>query len=329
MRFRFFSRFAMAALVICALAGQALALDIVLSNDDGLSSNVVALYNALKANGHDVIVSVPCNNQSGMGGAITFFTPLTPLATACKNGAASAGDPGAGKMTKAGFTNGDYFYVNGTPIMSMLYGIDVQARARWGKAPDLVLSGPNEGQNVGSIVNSSGTIGNVQNAASRGIPAIALSADTNTTDNNTLANPNSAKVANLAITLINALKTKARSGALLPQGMCLNVNFPTDLTNPEWAFSRIGTYDSYEVTFVNNLGADPVAAAYGLAGYNYPGISVAMNTATPTREQAEDEAIVSKTKIAVTAMQVAYDQPLAGQLWLRVRLHDLFTGAAF
>ncbi len=35
--------------------------------DDGLTSNVKALYEALKADGHDVIVSVPCTNQSGDG----------------------------------------------------------------------------------------------------------------------------------------------------------------------------------------------------------------------------------------------------------------------
>jgi hypothetical protein len=46
-----------AALVTCA--SPAFALNIVLSNDDGLTSNLAALYLALKAAGHDVIVSVP------------------------------------------------------------------------------------------------------------------------------------------------------------------------------------------------------------------------------------------------------------------------------
>jgi 5'-nucleotidase len=47
--------------------------------------------------------------------------------------------------------------------------------------------------------------------------------------------------------------------------------------------------------------------------------------AAATADQAEDEAIVYKTKIAVTAMQVAYDQRPAGQQWLRLRLRDLFA----
>lgn len=308
--------------VLFVLSSPAFALNIVLSNDDGLTSNVKALYEALKTKGHDVIVSVPCTGQSGMGGAIKFLTPLTPLTSACLNGAASAGDPGAGPMTKPGF-NTDYYYVNGTPIMAMLYGVDVQAQARWGKAPDLVLSGPNEGQNVGHIVNSSGTIGNAQNAASRGMSAIALSADSDTADNANLANAKSVTVANLTLNLIDALAAKAGSGTLLPSGMALNVNFPKDLTSPKWKFSRIGTYNAYKVKFVSDLSLDPTGAAYHLPAY--PGITIDINQAAGSAAQAEDESIVYKTDIAVTAMQVAYDQRPAGQQWLRLRLRDLLS----
>ena len=48
---------AAASLAFAAPAAQAR--NIVLTNDDGLTSNVVALYKALKAAGHDVVVSVP------------------------------------------------------------------------------------------------------------------------------------------------------------------------------------------------------------------------------------------------------------------------------
>jgi broad specificity polyphosphatase/5'/3'-nucleotidase SurE len=43
-----------------------------LVNDDGLTSNIKATYDALKAAGHDVIVSVPCTGQSGRGAAIVM-----------------------------------------------------------------------------------------------------------------------------------------------------------------------------------------------------------------------------------------------------------------
>ena len=179
---------ATAALV--AAASPAFALNILVSNDDGLTSNTKALYETLKAAGHDVIVSVPCTGQSGRGAGIVMYSTNTIVPDndktqieaegGCHNGAAPTGAPAVGKFTRAGFTGGDYYYVHGTPMMAAMYGVDVVAAARWGKAPDLVLSGPNEGQNLGKIVNSSGTVGNVQFAGGRGIPSIALSAGSDT-----------------------------------------------------------------------------------------------------------------------------------------------------
>lgn len=108
----------------------AYARNIVLTNDDGLTSNVVALYRALKAEGHDVIVSVPCANQSGMGAAAYFSRPMTVLTEACLNGAASAGEPAAGRMTRNDLPQGDFFYVSGTPVMALLYGLDIVGQRR-------------------------------------------------------------------------------------------------------------------------------------------------------------------------------------------------------
>lgn len=315
---------AAAAGTLLSLSGPACALNILLSNDDGLTSNLVALYNALKAEGHDVIVSVPCSGQSGRGAAIVMYssTVIVPdndksqidAEGGCHNGAAPTGAPAAGPFTRAGFTNGDFHYVHGTPVMATLYGLDVLAKARWNAAPQLVLSGPNEGQNVGKIVISSGTIGNAQVAAGRGLPSIALSAGTNTTDNARLANPNSAVVAQLSLKLINELKAKAGNGPLLPQGVVLNVNFPSAVTaTTPFAFSRIGSFDLYNLKFnVNTSGAVPV---YGL-GVTFNG--------APTAAQAQDESVVYNTKVAVTAMQVSFDSSLASQNWLRLQLRGLF-----
>ncbi|WP_047391770.1 5'/3'-nucleotidase SurE [Chitinibacter sp. ZOR0017] len=315
-----------------ALASPSFALNIVLTNDDGLTSNLKALYEALKAKGHDVIVSVPCTGQSGMGAAAKFLTPLTPLSTSnadpktggCLNGAASAGEPAVGKMSKAGFTNGDYHYVNGTPIMATMYGLDVLAMKRWNKAPDLVLSGPNEGQNVGSIVNSSGTVSNAQFAAARGLAAIALSADSNTTDNTNLANPLSSTVAQLSLTLLNQLQAKAGSGPLLPAGLALNVNFPKELSKPSWRFAKFGSYNLYALKFVEDLGNDPAAKAYGLGNYHFPGVTISPVSTPASAQQQEDESAVVQNQIAVTAMQVGFEHRPQAQTWLRLRLRELF-----
>lgn len=291
--------------LLCVTA-PAHALNIVISNDDGLTSNVKALYEQLKADGHDVIVSVPCHGQSGMGAAIKFLEPLGPLTSNCLNDAARVGDPGAGPMTRSGLTP-DFFYVRGTPVMALLYGLDVQAKQRWGKAPDLVLSGPNEGQNVGSVVVTSGTVSNAQYGAIRGIPAIAFSASEKTADNAALANPDSRKVAALASRLVSFLEKKAGGKRLLPQGVALNVNFPDSLDNPKWHMARIGSYDAFAITFVDDLSSDPMTRALGLTLPKAPGVTLAFNTTAPTAEQVNDEAAVYKKAIAVTVMQIGYD----------------------
>lgn len=316
---------AVAGAALLALASPAFALNILVTNDDGLTSNLKALYDALKADGHDVIVSVPCSPQSGRSAGIVMYSSTVIVAdndaqitkeAGCHNGAAATGAPAAGAFTKAGYTNGDFFYAHGTPVMATLYGLDIAGQARWGKAPDLVLSGPNEGQNIGKLVLNSGTIGNAQMAATRGIPAIALSAGTDTVDDTNLANATSAIVAAHTVKLVKALAAKAGTGALLPNGVALNVNFPTAVkADAGFAFSRIGTYDAYALKFA-------VTTANGVTVYSM-GANVA--TAAATAAQAEDESIVSRTKISVTAMQVAYDHRTTGQQWLRLRLRDLFA----
>ncbi len=83
------------------------------------------------------------------GGAIVMYSSTTITAdndkqiaaeNGCHNGAAPIGAPAAGTFTKAGYTNGDWNYTHGTPVMATVYGLDVVAPKRWGKAPDLVLS---------------------------------------------------------------------------------------------------------------------------------------------------------------------------------------------
>lgn len=303
-----------------ALAGLGLsaashARDIVITNDDGLTSNVLALYKALKAQGHDVIVSVPCQNQSGMGAALKIGRPLGPLKEDCLNDAAKAGAPGAGAMTRAGLPAGDFFYVDGTPVMAMSYGVDVAARTRWGAAPDLVLSGPNEGQNLGAIILSSGTVSAAQAAVMRGIPAIALSAGGATMGDSKLANPASAKVAALTATFIGKLDALAAEGPLLPQGTALNVNFPDSLEGAVWKASRIGTYNAYSLQFVEDMAASAtpemmaMARQRGMDVPHLPGLSFAHNTAEPTPEQADDESVVYRSAISVSPMQAGYASP--------------------
>lgn len=314
------------SLILSACTTQAFAMNILLVNDDGLTSNIKAQYDELKTEGHNVLVSVPCSPQSGRGGAIVMYSTTVITSdndkqiaaeNGCHNGAAPIGAPAAGTFTKAGYTNGDWNYVHGTPVMATIYGLDIVAKKHWGKLPDLVLSGPNEGQNVGKVVIHSGTIGNVQLSAGRGIPSIALSADTNTVDDKSLKNPNSAIVAKQTVVLLKELQSKAGKEPLLAKGITLNVNFPKNLTtNTPFAFSKIGTFDLYNFKF--NVSKDN-------SGNNQYGLGFDVTSSTPASTQMSDESVVMQSKIAVTAMQVAYEQRPAAQEWLKIRLKGLFN----
>ena len=66
-----------AVAALAGLASPAFALYILVTNDDGLTSNTKALYETLKAAGHDVIVSVPCTGQSGRGAGIVMYSTNT------------------------------------------------------------------------------------------------------------------------------------------------------------------------------------------------------------------------------------------------------------
>lgn len=288
-----------------ALSASAHAEKILITNDDGLTSNLKALYNELKAHGHDVIVSVPCQGQSGMGAAIKFLRPLGPLKENCLNNAAQTGAPGVGPMTRTGFEN-DFYYVDGTPVMATLYGLDILSAKRWGTNPDIVISGPNEGRNVGTMIISSGTVSNVQYSTVRGVASIAVSAGLNTVDNETLANANSAIVARKTAEIVKKLFMAQRRGRSLPNGIALNINFPDKLESANWKVSRIGTYEIYDIGFSTDLGHSEAAATSGIPKISLPGVVLGFNKTAPKSDQLDDEAVVSLKNISISPIQVGY-----------------------
>lgn len=323
---------AAAAISLALPAAGVEARNIVLTNDDGLTSNVVALYEALKAAGHDVVVSVPCTNQSGQGAALGIARPIAPLQAACLNDAAEAGAPGAGSMTRAGLPQGDFHYVDGTPVAALLHGLEVVGKARWGTVPDLVLSGPNEGQNVGAIILSSGTVSAAQYAAVMGIPAIALSAGANT-EAASLDNPLSDAVARRSVELVAHLEAKAGDGPLLPAGLALNVNFPDRLDGARWELTEVGSYNAYKVGFTADMAASAspmmqaMAEARGMVIPPLPGVSFDFNTAPPQPEQGNDESVVYRRAIAVSPMQAGYAYPTGAPVLTREALTALLPAS--
>ena len=302
-------RWLAAATLVCAatLSSPSWALNIVLSNDDGFeTANIRALYTKLKAAGHDVVLSAPTQNNSGKGGSMNFLVPVTPLTKDTRYGTVKAGAAGVG----ADPNDASIFYVDGTPVMSLLYGLDVVGAQRWNGQPDLVISGPNEGSNLGMINASSGTFNNAVYAVNRGIPAIAVSY-AGTTGRSYTALADGApeyEIADLVVKLVAQLETnKGSDGRLLPSGVGLNVNIPSFATGAssslQFKISRMGLATDYQPVFYSKLSDSANAVAFG-AGVPYPGISILTKGSTPPAGVVlpNDTAVSSESNMLATGV---------------------------
>ncbi len=236
------------------LTNPANALNIVLTNDDSwATNNIKEMKRLLESNGHEVIMSAPCLGQSGKGGAVNFFKSVNVDDSKAAENEYCVGDTDTTK-TYEDFTEG-------TPIMALLYGIDVAAQARWGKAPDLVISGANEGNNLGYMNNNSGTLGATMIALTRGIPAIAVSAS----ENSASSDEQGAKIAAVMVKIIDMLEANRPNGEpLLPAYTGLNVNTPEDLDNHlGYKFTDVGwNGGGIEMRFYEDLGSNQSIVDY-------------------------------------------------------------------
>ena len=291
--------------VLFVWAAPALSLNIVLTNDDGFETdNVQALYRTLRKAGHDVILSAPYTGQSGTGGMIPFLRPIGPTSENSPGGTLRQGSPGVG----ATGLGPQQFYVDASPAAALLYGVDVQAKRIWGDYPDLVISGPNEGNNLGILTPHSGTLGAAVTALNKGLPAIAVSADS--------GDPKQAAVvAELTVKLLQAVVREGRVG--LPAGVGLNVNTPPIDTGASTAadfkfeFTQIGTSSNIGLQFVENLGESAFAQQVGIpADLGLPGVSVALPPASagyPEDKAADSESrVLSPLTVTVSPIQGTY-----------------------
>jgi 5'-nucleotidase len=121
---------------------------ILVSNDDGYQApGIVALYEALKDLGQVEVVA-PEHNNSAKSNALTLHSPL--YVNQAANG---------------------FRYVNGTPADC----VHIALTGLLGYKPDLVVSGINNGANMGDDTIYSGTVGAAMEGYLFGVPAIAFS----------------------------------------------------------------------------------------------------------------------------------------------------------
>jgi 5'-nucleotidase len=128
-------------------------LEILVTNDDGVAAEGIDVLTKGLRSIEDVHVTVvaPATQQSGTGGRAT---------------------PGDLEVTDTTLASGyPAKAVAGFPADTVRVALD-----DLGLEPDLVVAGVNQGQNLGELVDVSGTVGAARAAVARGIPALSVSA---------------------------------------------------------------------------------------------------------------------------------------------------------
>lgn len=138
--------------------------------------------------------------------------------------------------------------MNSYPATAITYGINTLAETYFGGAPEIALTGPNVGSNLGVQTYFSGTVGAAVAASDLGVPGLAFSGATgDQVAWNTTTESYQTIYADLAL---NVTETIIASGTpYLPSGTWLNVNFPeagdgtscTSVNDFKFVLSRIYT----------------------------------------------------------------------------------------
>ena len=198
-------------LAICAFSAQAgnAPLKILIVNDDGCESpGSTSLQDKLKAKGYDVWMVAPATNQSGIGSAITFKT---------------------GKVFDVKKVAEQRYCFPGTPADAVDFGLNGLLKKA---APDLVVSGVNDGPNTGMAQVNSGTVSAAARAVRYGVPAIAASIGYRFTEEEMKNGwpsthkywPDSVDYVESVVDKLNAQRTQGKP--LLPLGTGLSINYP-------------------------------------------------------------------------------------------------------
>ena len=144
---------AVAATLAATTPALAAKFRVLVGNDDGVdAAGIAELVKVLSADSSlEVTVFAPATNQSGTGDRFTTG-PLSVMSAQTADGYPAVA-------------------VEGYPADGILFGI-LQGLSR---KPDLVVTGINQGQNIGDLVTLSGTVGAALTAARLGVPAFAVS----------------------------------------------------------------------------------------------------------------------------------------------------------
>ena len=188
-----------------------------ISNDDGVTASGILSAKKAVENLCDTCVVAPEVQQSGIGHALTLFESV--------------------RVNKHTLRDGSIGYgVSGTPTDAVTIGLFEILDEK----PDIMISGINTGFNIGKAeLTTSGTLGAALEAASFGIPTIAISQEV-VRDDIKFENGEIGIDFDFAGKMLNKLaKIVLKKG--LPEGIdLLNVNIPANPVDEEFEVVRLG-----------------------------------------------------------------------------------------
>ena len=243
---------------------------LLISNDDGIfAQGIRSLANALAAAGHNVSVVCPDRERSATGHGLTLHQPIRAEIVE------SVFDPAVTAWA-----------CSGTPA-------DCVKLALWAlldKPPDFVLSGINHGPNLGTDILCSGTVSAAMEGFMEGIPSIAFSLASYTSQEFEPA-------VNFAVSLLSQLE---KQPMLKP--MLLNVNIPAvkqaEITGV--AIARQGIRRYFDIF---QKRTDPRGKTYyWLAGELLEDVEETPNPVVP-HDIPTDVQAIRDNKITVTPLQ--------------------------
>jgi len=265
---------------------------ILVTNDDGIESPGLAAAAAGLDGLGSLLIVAPADQQTSMG--------------RCR----SAKGEDAGVLRKRKVTYGDREWdgiaANATPALTVEYGIQEIAESPIA----LVVSGINYGENVGTCVTVSGTIGAALEAAEHGIPALAISLELAGTEYHSFSQPVNFEAAAFFTRYFAEMVLKAE----LPHDVdVLKIEIPSSATpQSKWVVARQDRLVYYHPKVQKRL--DPFVGKGAIKHQPKKGRYTANNT---------DAYALAQGWVSVT--------PLSLDLTSRVSLDDLtdiLTGSA-
>ena len=248
-------------------------IQILLTNDDGIQSpGLWAAAGALSDIGY-VNVAAPREQFSGAGRSM----PIT------SDGIIRSEEVGVnGRVWQV-------YAVGGTPAQAVQHAIlEILP-----KIPDLVVSGINYGENLGTGITASGTVGAALEAASLGLPALAVSLETDPDNYLTYSKTVDFSTAAYFTALFGRLLLEK---SLLPDVSVLKVDVPSNATpDTPWEITRLSLRRYYE----------PVAPSRdsweipGLVGYRLSG--------DPDQDDVDTDVYAVRVKRVVSVTPLSLD----------------------